>query len=617
MNVTNTILRQLEELISSSRFQEVESDTLELKPVPADSGSWKECHKSVNAFLNTRGGILILGIKEEGQGNSRRYVFTGYQEQAEPKLKDLSTLFSDRQGRKLMLTACFPTPEIRPFLSGRVCIVYVDELSADQKYCYLDGAAYKRILTGDHRISEPEIDAHEEYKQEIWNARELQPVLDATPADLDIDRLNEYIQLLNRSVRVETIKPDISAALPFLERKYFIRNGVVTTLGMLVCGRHPGDFLGFRCQLHGYVDVPNEIALDKQDLTDNVLPLMEGGLAFILRNIHVGVSPALGGIARPQYPELLLRETVNNALAHRDYSVDRQVIIIITPGQHIQIHNPGSFRPNLLIQFRNQAAPILRILPEAKPRNPKLADVLRVYRKWEGRGIGMATLVNYCLQDELNLPFYRLHQDEVRLYLTAGKLLDQKMERLFEAFNAYIGRKVGGSLSVEQKLVMSYLIKSEWANAQQQHTILLTADNNHFSEIVNLERAGLIYRHEVSPDLYPVYVADRELMRTDYSVELREMFGDAFGELSPLHQEILSLGYRVSRYSHDRTLTAKRASYALWANIGEQADNVREFDRFYRRVRHAFNRLYNAGFLTRQAKPGYLLNHDYRSERLL
>ena len=94
----------------------------------------------------------------------------------------------------------------------------------------------------------------------------------------------------------------------------------------------------------------------------------------------------------PQYPEEVLRETVNNALAHRDYSINKQVIISIKPGQHISIRNPGSFRPHLLIEHPRDAIPLRRIIPEARARNPKLADVLRVYRKWEGRGIGMATL---------------------------------------------------------------------------------------------------------------------------------------------------------------------------------------------------------------------------------
>ncbi|MDV7400640.1 hypothetical protein RZS08_55000, partial [Arthrospira platensis SPKY1] len=111
---------------------------------------------------------------------------------------------------------------------------------------------------GDHRIKESEIEAQEEFKEETLHARELRIVPAATVDDLDLDRLNEYIQNLNRTVRVETIKPDLAAARPFLERKTFIKDGAVTTLGMLVCGRHPGDHLGFRCQVHGYVDVPQE-----------------------------------------------------------------------------------------------------------------------------------------------------------------------------------------------------------------------------------------------------------------------------------------------------------------------------------------------------------------------
>ena len=62
MTVVDQLLNRLADLIQQGRFVELETEGLEIKPVPADGGEWKECHKSVNAFLNTRGGIVILGV---------------------------------------------------------------------------------------------------------------------------------------------------------------------------------------------------------------------------------------------------------------------------------------------------------------------------------------------------------------------------------------------------------------------------------------------------------------------------------------------------------------------------------------------------------------------------
>lgn len=619
MTAVDQILNQLAILIQQGSFRDLETEALEIKPVPADGTEWKERHKSVNAFLNTRGGILILGVKEEGTGAAKKYVLTGWKEHAEPNLKEIPKLFTDRGGIPQDLTDCFPPMELRDLAGGRVAILYVDELASDRKFVFFKGAAYKRMLTGDHRISERDIAAQEEFKTEAVHARELQFVDHMTLADLDLDKLNEYITHLNRPVKVETIKADLAAAQPFLERKCFIKEGKVTTLGALVCGNHPGDRLGFRCQVHGYVDVPQQIAGDKQDLVDNILPVMEGSLAYILRNIQVGVSAEQGGTSSYQYPEQLLRETVNNALAHRDYSVNKQAILAIKPGVHIALRNPGSFRRNLLIESVGACVPVRRIIPEAKPRNPKLADVLRVYRKWEGRGIGMATMVNMCLANTINLPYYRFFTEEVCLYLCAGKLLDERMERLFQSFDGYISDRLqGNNMTEEQKLVLAYLIKSEWANERQEYTILLTPDNNHFSALVSLERAGLICRHEASTAHYPVYVADRVLLGHDYLKELRGTFGPGFDALDPLAKRVLGIVYRFNHFSRSKAPSAKQTSFALWHEDGNAESDIKAFDTFYRKVRYAFNKLEQGGFIKKDAGArGYFLRSDYLESHIL
>ena len=61
-------------------------------------------------------------------------------------------------------------------MGGRVAVIYVEELPADLKYIFLNSTAYRRDLTGDHVISEAEIEEQEEYKEDAWQARELRPL---------------------------------------------------------------------------------------------------------------------------------------------------------------------------------------------------------------------------------------------------------------------------------------------------------------------------------------------------------------------------------------------------------------------------------------------------------
>lgn len=619
MKPIDQILIKLADLIQQGRFVELETEGLEIKPVPVDGGEWKERHKSVNAFLNTRGGILILGVKEEGTGAARRYVLSGWKDHAEPNLKEFPRLFTDRKGVKQDLNDCFPPMELRTLLGERIAIVYVDELAADRKFVFLNGTAYKRILTGDHKVTDREVEAQEEFKEEAAHAKELQPVPDMTEADLDLTKLNQFIFHLNQPQAIETLKPDLNSARPFLERRCFLKDGAVTILGALVCGNHPGDRLGFRSHVHGYVDVPQQIAQDKQDYVDNVLQLMDSSLGYLLRNIQVGISAEQGGKSVPQYPEEVLRETVNNALAHRDYSVNKQVIIAIKPGVHIAIRNPGRFRQTLIIEDGNADIPVRRILPEAKPRNPKLADVLRVYRKWEGRGIGMATLVNLCLENRIDLPYYRIYTEEVCLHLCAGKLLDERMERLFESFDRHISAKLdGGSLTEEQKLVLSYLIKSEWANEQLGYTILLTPDNNHFTALGILEKAGLISKHALSTAAYPIYVADRVLVQRSYVKELRAVFGEAFDNLDETAKAALGVVYRHNHFCKTKPVSAKQAAFALWYERSGSAGDIKEFDIFYRKVRTTFNKVQKAGFVEKvDGTRGYVLRHNFKETHML
>lgn len=604
---------QLQALIEQGRFEELESDTLELKPCPSTAQDWTERYKSVNAFLNTRGGILILGIREEGQGAQRRYSVPGYNSTAENKINALRTeVYTDSEKRFLDLTEYLPPTEIQTFMGKRVAIQRVDELPAEKRFVYFKTDAYKRLLTGDHKVKQAELDRHAEYLDEIAQARELEKLHDAGIESIDLDRLNEYILQLNQLQTIESLKPSLDVAISFLVRKKFLIDGHLTLLGALVCGAHPGDLLGFRSHVHGYVQVASQdhiVVQDKQDMVANVLPLLVQANGYVLRNIQTGIATPLGGSLSAQYPESVLRETINNAIAHRDYSLNKQIIISITPGQKIEISNPGKFRDQLLVNvppISPGQTPILRVVPETKPKNPRLADVLRVYRKWEGRGIGMSTLVSLSLDDRLNLPYFKFKSDEVILVLQAGKLVDERISEIFASRDAYISKKLGSLelFSDEKKAVLAYLIKSEWANAEGRYCVLLTPDNNHVQAIKVLEQSGLVSRDPRSNDIYPVYIADRILCSDGFENELIVRFGQAIKELPLLARRTLSVIYRYTMFSSRKTVNAREMSFAMWTADGKDRSDVKAFDLFSRNMRRTFNQLEVTGYITSDRGKG-------------
>ena len=426
MKAIDKILQKLEDCIINNTFQAVETELIELKPTPANPKGAKSLYHSICAFFNTNGGIVIIGVEEKQ--NPLAYFLKGYNEDFENNIKEtIAKSFTDAQNN-IINTSEYVNFQVKDFLNDRVLVLYIDKLPEENKFVYFDKVAYQRTLTGDHKISEDNIKRQVEIIEEIINARELLPVENATLNDLDIDKLNEYIQLLNKETKVETFKADIPTALPFMTRKKFVINETITTLGMLVCGNHPEDFIGNRCQVDGFVDSDVQIVQDKKVYKYNVLPLMEKSVAYIYKNIQVGVSFENAGSKAPEYPDKLIRECVNNSIAHRDYSIDKYINITIRPNVHIEIRNPGSFKKTLLIEEPNHTIPIRRIIPDSKPKNPKLADILKVFDKWEGKGI--ATLTNFALENRIDLPYYRFYsENDLGLFIRKGKLLDESMDR--------------------------------------------------------------------------------------------------------------------------------------------------------------------------------------------
>lgn len=620
MKKVDKILQKLEDCIQNGIYQPIEKENFELKNQPSNQKDkeYTSIKETICAFLNTNDGFLIVGIKEDT--HNKKYIFKGgYKNEFEESIKLLQTETVQDINNKSIDISDNIRFEIKDFLDKFVLIIHVEKLPDDKKYVFLNQKAYQRILTGDHEIDKNKIAAHEEYKQEMQYAKELHPVIEAELNNISIDKLNEYIFQINKEIKIETTKIDIEHAKSFLLRKSFItKNDEPTILGMLVCGEHPEDYLGNRCQVDCFVNSPIKIAQNKKVFKDNILPLLENSFLFIYRNIQISISLENSGTGVPEYPEDLIRECINNSLAHRDYTVNRFINIDIFPQKSIEIRNPGSFKKSLLIEEINSDIVLRRIIPNQKSVNPKLADVLKIFNKYEGKGIGMATLVNECLNDKIDLPFYKFKdENDITLVIRSGKLLDDEIENLLETFSGWIDEQTQGEqLTKAQKHIIAYLYKSEKENENYHYTILLTPDNNHFDAIKSLEKANLIVKHEKSIAIQPIFVLNRTLMKTNFTENLIQLFGANYTQLGNDYKECLKIIYKISTYSKIKLITASKVGNILYIQQNQKIIDIRKFDNFKRKIRMIFNQLEKNGFIVKENKT-YIINKKFNTKNLL
>jgi hypothetical protein len=389
---------------------------------------------------------------------------------------------------------------------------------------------------------------------------------------------------------------------------------------MLVCGQYISDYLGGKCQVDAYfemLETVKSLADDQKLYKDNIIPLMESASAFIVSKINVGVSIHNSGSAIYEYPEDVIRETINNALAHRDYTINRFSILRIRNGEFIEIRNPGRFRQEQILYCDAPPIQLRRIIPIPKPRNANLADVLKVYKRWEGRGIGMATLINFALNNEIDIPYYRIYnKDEIGLFIQKGKVLDDKIANWLKSFGRYIKEKTNCvELTEAQQTILAYIYKSEKLNAVEKYTVNLTPDNNHFDVINVLLSWNLIEKLPQSTPELQLFGIDETLKKEDFTTELRMIFGGAYDMLSTILKNILQAIYLHGEYSMVTEISANYiGNFLFFKSLKSPQIDMKAFSNFKRKVRNEINKLERKSFIVRkiEGKPYYEINKTYQ-----
>ena len=173
------------------------------------------------------------------------------------------------------------------------------------------------------------------------------PVLQANLEDLDLNYFKDFIyKFLQIKIKPEETRNTLT------NLHLLSTNDKPTISGLLFFGRNPQKFFPnykIVCANISGNDISTPPS-DKKDILGRVSTILEDTIRFLklyLKESHVikGFESEL----RFEIPEVAIREVIVNAIAHRDYTIEAPIRIIIYKDR-IEVHSPGKLPNTVTIE---------------------------------------------------------------------------------------------------------------------------------------------------------------------------------------------------------------------------------------------------------------------------
>lgn len=124
-----------------------------------------------------------------------------------------------------------------------------------------------------------------------------------------------------------------------------------------------------------------------------------------------------------QYEPYVIREAINNCIAHQDYRLGGHINVVENEDGYLTFSNLGSFIPGTIERVISEDA------PEEHYRNPFLATAMLNLKMVDTIGSGIKRMFNYQRQRFFPMPDYQLSGNKV-VVKVIGKVLDMEYARV-------------------------------------------------------------------------------------------------------------------------------------------------------------------------------------------
>lgn len=382
---------ELLEIIANGENSGVEFKRDDVRP--------EQLAKEVVALINFKGGIILLGVDDDGsisglqQKNTEEWVMNIISEKVHPTiLPYYEEIKMDEKNAVAVLT--FPQGNSKPYVRRH----------NKAEEIFIRVGSTSRLATREQQMRLYEIVG--------MLHTEVLPVSRTSLKDLDIVRIINYFEDILKDPEVPSTDEEWKQRLVnlgFLEESM----GMCTVAGLVLFGKHPRHYLKqsglrifafrsvdkeYKAELDVILDAP--LTMRQEHIQGNKNVLDEGLVEKFLQLITPFIIEEADGINEDfrhekdyAYPVEAIREVIVNALVHRDWTrfVDIEVGLY---ENRLEIISPGGLQNSMTVAKM--------IAGQRYTRNTLIMEVMRDYGYVDFRGMGIRTKV---------IPMMRKHND--------------------------------------------------------------------------------------------------------------------------------------------------------------------------------------------------------------
>ena len=346
-----------------------EGQTIEFKVSLAET---REIIKTVCAFANTKGGVIIVGVGDKG-------VIKGVSV-GRRTIEDLVLKIANSTEPRIF-------PEVQDMEVGKKNLIIIKVSERRDKPIFAFGVAYKRVGKNNLKMDRDEV---------LELLRRFGEINFEDQAICDIDEIDEEAleSFIEKAMKRRKIRSIGVSSL--LDNLGMIKDNKLTVAALLCFGRNPQKHLPYAILKVGKF-IGGKIIYEKE-IRGNLIEQIERGYAEVLGIIRkriVGIN--LRREEAFEYPPEAIRELIVNAVAHRDYSSRSPVYIKIFE-DIIEFENPGRLLELSIDDLKKPHRSVLR--------NPKIAEALYHLGYVEKWGTGTLMVMKSCLENGNGEPVF-------------------------------------------------------------------------------------------------------------------------------------------------------------------------------------------------------------------